>query len=267
MTQELSWWPSTTEVRAGVTVLSVSYNTKELTAFLLWSLRRILDWQDLEIMVIDNGSTDGSNELLSYAEAAGICRLISNSANRQHGPALNQGLSWLAAHGPLSARVWILDSDCTVASSQALRSALDATQSAAIVGEPQWDPWHRVTSFGLYSLVIDPARVWRPGIGPFADDGDPCFPLLEAARLRGLPTATFPFTAEGHLIHRGRASLAAVLANDERSNPYFDWAVDHHEPHFNLVAGASEHWRSLLDRFHREVPDLSGKAFARSLRS
>jgi GT2 family glycosyltransferase len=40
--------------------MTVSYNTRELTAFLLRSPRTIVSWPELEIVVVDNGSRDGS---------------------------------------------------------------------------------------------------------------------------------------------------------------------------------------------------------------
>ena len=42
--------------------------------------------------------------------------------------------------------------------------------------------------------------------------------LASAARL-GIPMAPFPFTAAGHIIHRGRGRLAAVHATGDRSHP------------------------------------------------
>jgi len=93
------WWPGA--ARAGrdrVAVVSVSYNTRELTGLLLWSLRRIVDWPGLEIVIVDNGSRDGSAELLAEAGRAGVCVLLANDVNRRHGPGLNQAISWLACH-------------------------------------------------------------------------------------------------------------------------------------------------------------------------
>ena len=63
-------WPDRPVTPGLVAVITVSYNTRELTALLLWSLRRILDWKSLEIVVVDNGSKDGSAELLARIDAA-----------------------------------------------------------------------------------------------------------------------------------------------------------------------------------------------------
>jgi hypothetical protein len=209
---------------------------------LLWSLRRIVNWPDLEIVIVDNASRDGSAELLAEAAHAGVCVLLANDVNRQHGPGLNQGISWLASRpGPRPAWIWILDSDVVVARPDVLCAALAVadSQRAALVGEPQWDPWHQAERFGLYSLLLDPARVWRPGIGPFTDGGDPSFDLLSCAARSGLRLAGFPFTAEGQVIHRGRGSLAAVFAAADRSHPLYDWAAGHHDPHFGEVPGSN----------------------------
>jgi GT2 family glycosyltransferase len=65
---DVVWWPAGPGVsRGSVAALTVSYNTWELTGFLLWSLRTIVSWPELEIVVVDNGSRDGSAQLLAEA--------------------------------------------------------------------------------------------------------------------------------------------------------------------------------------------------------
>ena len=68
--------------------------------------------------------------------------------------------------------------------------------------------------------------------GPFTGGGDPSLELLTSAARLGIPMAPFPFTAAGHVIHLGRGSLAAVHAAGDRSHPFYEWAEDHHDPHF-----------------------------------
>jgi glycosyltransferase involved in cell wall biosynthesis len=266
MVSDVVWWPGAPEAsRQRVAVVSVSYNTRELTGFLLWSLRRIVTWPALEIVIVDNGSRDGSAELLAEAGRAGVCALLANDVNRQHGPGLNQGISWLASRpGLLPAWIWILDSDVIAARPDVLSAALAAAQgeSASLVGEPQWDPWHQIERFGLYSLLLDPALVWRPGIGPFSDGGDPAFDLLSSAERSRLRPAAFPFTAEGYAIHRGRGSLAAVFEAGDRSHPLYDWAIEHHDPHFGEVPGADQRYKALLRAFRTETGTLTGTSLA-----
>ena len=108
-------WPDGPVEPDLVAVITVSYNTRELTALLLWSLRRIQAWQSLEIVVVDNGSEDGSAELLVQVDAAGGCRLIPNTGNTMHGPALTQAMSCLASRSTgLPRWVWVVDSDVVV---------------------------------------------------------------------------------------------------------------------------------------------------------
>lgn len=268
MTKEITWWPlDAAEEDARVAVVTVSYNTRELTALLLWSLYRVLDWPSFDVVVVDNGSHDGSLELLRTAQEAGLCVLLANDSNLLHGPALNQAVSWLAGRpGPSAEWVWVLDSDCVVARPDALQQALSVPDGceAALVGEPGWDQWHRCETFGLYSLLLRPARVWRPPVRPFGAGGDPAHDLLASAEAAGLETAPFRFTADGYVIHRGRGSLAAVAANNERSNPLYGWASDHHEPHFGGVPGAEERYDLLVTDFRRQVGPTTGASLVAS---
>ena len=167
----LVWWPAGPGGvrRGGVAALTVSYNTRELTAFLLWSLRTIVGWPELEIVVVDNGSRDGSAQLLAEAEAGGVCTLLANHGNRHHGPGLNQGISYLATRpGPRPQWIWILDSDVVAARPDALSAAVTVARehSAALVGESQHDQWHPDGRFGMYSLLMDPAMAWQEQTGP-----------------------------------------------------------------------------------------------------
>ena len=263
---DVVWWPRGQKADPErVAVVSVSYNTRELTGLLVWSLCRIVHWPGLEIVIVDNGSQDGSAELLAEAGQAGVCVLLANEINRQHGPGLNQGISWLASRpGPLPAWIWILDSDVVAASPDVLSVAVAAAgrDRTALVGEPQWDPWHQAERFGVHSLLVDPAQVWRPGIGPFTDGGDPAFDLLNSAARSGLRLAAFPFTAAGHVIHRGRSSLAAVFEAEYRSHPLYDWAAGHHDPHFGEVPGADPRYKALLQTVREQTGTLTGTSLA-----
>jgi glycosyltransferase involved in cell wall biosynthesis len=240
---------------------TLSYNTRELTAFLLWSLRTIVSWPELEIVVVDNGSRDGSAQLLAEAEAGGVCTLLANHGNRHHGPGLNQGISYLATRpGPRPQWIWILDSDVVAARPDALSAAVTVARehSAALVGESQHDQWHPDGRFGMYSLLMDPAMAWQEQTGPFASGGDPSLGLLVSAVRLGIPMAPFPFTAEGHVIHRGRGSLAAVHASGDRTHPDYEWAADHHAPHFAGVPGADRRYQVLLHEFRQQTAPLTG---------
>jgi hypothetical protein len=182
---DVVWWPAGPEASGeSAAALIVSYNTRELTAFLLWSLRTIVSWPELEIVVVDNGSRDGSAQLLAEAGRGGVCTLLANHDNRHHGPG----------------------------------------------------------------------------------GGDPSSGLLISAARLGIAMAPFPFTAAGYVIHRGRGSLAAVYAAGDRSHPFYEWAADHHEPHFAGVPGADQRYHALLQEFGKQTGLLTGAALAAACR-
>lgn len=139
-------------------------------------------------------------------------------------------------------------------------------RSAVLVGEPQWDRWHQVERFGLYSLLMDPVPVWQQQTGPFTDGGDPSFDLLSSAARLGMGMAAFPFTAVGHVIHRGRGSLASVYTARDRAHPLYGWAADHHDPHFGDVPGADRRYEALLQTFRDETGPLTGTSLTAACR-
>lgn len=251
-----------------VGVITVSFNTRELTALLLWSLHRVLE-DAVDVLVVENGSTDGSAQLLAEVADSGLCRLLSNDENTHHGPALNQAMNAVIQQDVPPRHVWILDSDVVICRGDALRNALAvaARSEAAIVGERHWDQWRQMHRFELHSLLIDPAQVWRAGAAEFRDDGDPSFDLLEASHRAGQIAEDFPFAAEGYVVHRGRASLAGVVASNDRSHPLYEWALEHHEPHFGGILGAQDRYESLHARFCAEVGDLNSASLVTACQS
>lgn len=73
-----------------VSVIIVSYNTRELLRECLESLHSAGDYPTREIIVVDNASSDGSAAMV--AECFPKARLIANADNRGFGAACNQGL-------------------------------------------------------------------------------------------------------------------------------------------------------------------------------
>lgn len=259
------WWPalSSTSPPSGIVVVSANYNTKPLIAQLIWSLYRFLGPELRSIVIVDNGSTDGSVELLRALAEAGLCQLLANEQNRNHGPALSQGISHLARqHATAEAGecpwIWLLDSDCLIARADAATDAVAAATAAgaALVGQPYWNPWHNEERFSGFSLLLDPARAWRADLGPLPDGGDPVGDFVQAARAQGVPTHPFPFTVDGYLIHLGRSTLAGIYQRGETSNEFYEWAQEHHDPHFQDAPHGQAQHAALIAEFEQQVPDL-----------
>ena len=262
--EDAVWWPSADPSLepSGVVVVTVNYNTKRLVSMLLWSLYRFLGSELRSVVAVDNGSSDGSPEVLQACARAGLCELVLNDTNRYHGPAISQALSHCASRFPGTHGhrpwIWLLDSDCVVARPDAATAAMSAAKDAgaALLGEAAWNTWHADTRLCGYSLLIDPARAWRPDIGPFVEGGDPVGDFEQSCRRLRVPIATFPFTASGSIVHLGRGTLAGVYERRETSNVFFDWAADHHEPHFQQVPQAPATYPALREEFDVAVGDL-----------
>lgn len=79
---------------ARVTVVVVTYNNLEFTRACLESLDRYSDWSNLEIIVVDNASADGTPEFLrTWAAGDEMHHVILNDDNRGFAAANNQGLA------------------------------------------------------------------------------------------------------------------------------------------------------------------------------
>jgi GT2 family glycosyltransferase/glycosyltransferase involved in cell wall biosynthesis len=77
-----------------VSVIVVTYNNIEYTRRCLESLELFSDWQNLEVIVVDNASRDGTQDMLERWAAAGNARqVILNSDNKGFAAANNQGLA------------------------------------------------------------------------------------------------------------------------------------------------------------------------------
>src|SRR5712691_9012356 len=94
-------WPDSSAATGGerprVGIVVANFNTRRLIAQFVFSLYRLLGRSEFaQLVVVDNASTDGSRELLNALHDAGLIHLIRNRSQRYHGPALTQGISWLA---------------------------------------------------------------------------------------------------------------------------------------------------------------------------
>jgi hypothetical protein len=243
-----------------------NFNTRRLIAHLVFSLYRLLGRDEFsELVIVDNGSTDGSRELLNALHRAKLIHLIRNRTQRYHGPALTQGVSWLVRSRPRLEYVWVLDSDVVVLRSDTVRDALAVGRrlDAAMVGQKLGDPAdnrllrHNAEMLNPCSLLFDPRRIWRRPIPTFVEDGAPATALQVAADASGLRLVAFPFVEDEYLVHLGRGTLREIARSGDASNRYYEWALEHQEPHFAGQEGAAERYRGFRDRFEAEVGELT----------
>jgi Glycosyl transferase family 2 len=269
-------WPLTPDhvdggrPRLGIVV--VNFNTARLISQLLFSLYRILGQSEFStVVVVDNGSTDGSREILESLEAAQLIHLVANADQQYHGPGLNQGISWLAERQESADPadridyVWTLDSDVVLLRRDTARDALGAFEGtgAAAVGQIQDNPLTRralrnnPSMLSPFSLILDPVQIWQPSIPPFLDDGAPASGMQVVADADGLRLVSFPFVERGYLIHLGRGTLRAVAESGDTANRFYTWAAGHNEPYYMGQEGAVSTYQRFCEVFDEEVGDLT----------
>jgi hypothetical protein len=269
-------WPRTTDHIGGgrprLGIVVVNFNTARLISQLLFSLYRVLGRSEFAtVVVVDNGSTDGSRQILELLAEAQLIQLVANAGQRYHGPALNEGISWLANRQESAEPadqiqyVWTLDSDVVVLLRDTARDALGAFDGtgAAAVGQIQDNPLTRralrnnPSMLSPFSLILDPVQIWQPSIPPFLDDGAPASGMQVIADADGLRLVSFPFVERGYLIHLGRGTLRAIAESGDTANRFYAWATAHNEPYYMGQEGAPSRYQRFCEVFDEEVGDLT----------
>lgn len=264
-------WPepsSLTPAGEGVAIVFVNYNTFDLTAYLLFSIFRILGTEQLSrIVAVDNNSTDGSRQLLQRFAEAGMIDLICNRSQNYHGPAINQAIAYLAAQqrGSGTAKptryIWILDSDVIILRKDAVVDAVQflKAESAAAAGQFQYDALPEGYAH-ISSLLIDPVKAWRREIAPFDNTGAPAANFQLSLRAHGMKVGDFPYRTDHYLLHLARGTLKSISDRNEEGNLYFQWAKTHSKHHYHGDPGGSRVHELFLDLLRREVPEQTAEA-------
>ena len=262
--------------RARVGIVVASFNTYALIAGLVFSLYRLLGRGEFsELVIVDNGSPNGSRELLSALERAGLITLILNRRHRYDGPALSQGISWLARRQRVVVPrdqldyVWLLDSDVIVLRPDTVRDAITVLDrpDVAAVGESAFEPWHQCKLLELFSLMLDPGLIWRPPLPPLGEHGSPSAALQIAARASGLGLVGFPFVGERYLLHLGRGTLRETANTADTANHYHDWATGHREYHYSGDPAGPELHEAFSALLVSEARDLNPSAVVDACRN
>ncbi|MHA1569004.1 MAG: glycosyltransferase family 2 protein [Alphaproteobacteria bacterium] len=125
----------------GLDVIVTSYNTRDLLAACLDSLRRHAPARSMRVTVVDNASTDGSADLVRqrYPEV----ELVAFDTNRGYGRATNRGLRHLEYDMALLLNA---DTEVTAGCLDRLANCLEQQPEVGIVGPRQ------TTTTGRYQL-------------------------------------------------------------------------------------------------------------------
>ncbi len=121
-----------------VSIIILNWNGRELTCSCLRSIKEETDYPDYEVIVVDNGSTDGSQEMLKREFP--WARLIENPRNLGFARGNNQGME--VAEGDYH---FLLNNDTTVTKGWLAKAVevLESDPRIASVGStlvpPDWD--------------------------------------------------------------------------------------------------------------------------------
>lgn len=268
--------PSRPPESARIGVVIASYNTRDILFGCLFGLRRVLaDPRVVHVVVVDNASTDGTPELLSALQEAGLIQALLNPRQRSHGPALNQGLEWLrrkqieSASGKRIDWVWILDSDALVLRPDVLDAVLPrmAAEQAGLAGEYlSREMTLKIDGYAHpCSLMLRPADVWRRPIPPFDRSGAPAMRMQQRMAALGWKRLDFPFMSAGYVLHLGCSTLQAVWRNQERGHPLFAWSAKENQPHYHGHPQGPRRWRAFQQVLQRELDGEDLDSFVRVL--
>ncbi len=262
-------WPADAPSRIApeacrVGIVIASYNTAEILAGCLFSIFRILgDPRVQRVVVVDNGSSDKSPEMLLAMQDAGLIEVIFNRGQRQHGPALNQGINHLCRkqlNHPEQSRcnlIWILDSDAWILRADTLTASIDHLfkVDAAMAGE--FLPSHMHPEIPGYihpcSMLMNPAHIWRHPYPPFDRSGSPGLRMQKALVARGAKRLNFPFMANQYVLHLGRSTLNMLRQNNEQNHNLYEWSLSSFIPHYHGNKKGEAWHRSFLAQFQAEL--------------
>lgn len=141
----------------GLDVIVTSHNTRDLLADCLNSLKQFPAAQPMRVTVIDNGSTDGSAELVKKHFPR--VQLAAFAENRGFGPATNHGLRHLQHE-----KVLLLNGDTRVTKGciDQLIAHLDRNPEVGLVGPRQTNAQGQLRpSCGEHPTLLREADRWR----------------------------------------------------------------------------------------------------------
>jgi glycosyltransferase involved in cell wall biosynthesis len=221
-----------------VAVAVPTHNRHELLAQLLASLEeQSLPRSQFEVVVVDDGSSDGTPELLREESERGELELTTIRHDTPAGPAAARNAAWRAARAPLVA---FTDDDC-VATPEWLRAGLEAHRAhpgAVVQGRtaPRPDQLHRHSPFSRTQLI--------EGAGPLFETCNVFYPRELLERLDGFADDVYKLPAGEDTDLAWRALEQGATAE------YAPEALVHHEV---LVAGPVGMLKSAL-RWHTAIP-------------
>lgn len=170
---------------ASVSVVVATHDRAERLGALLASLRRqTLPATDFEVLVVDDGSTDGTPSVLEREQSRGALALRTLRRPRAGGPAAARNDGWRAARAPLIA---FTDDDCVAEPGwlDALAAAAHDHRGAVVQGRTEPNPVE-LDQWGTFSRSLAVRRK-----GPWYQTCNILYPRELLERLGGFDASAY----------------------------------------------------------------------------
>lgn len=232
-------------------LIVVNFNTLDHLKLMLATLaEKGSDWNLNNIVIVDNGSTDGSWDFLKLLSSRTRIYCVRNSGRTSHASGLRFGIKASkqicdnSQSGPEN--YFVIDADILFLRNDLLSRMVQMLngEQAAVVGELQYDvgePYAHPSCMLLHGDSYQDPRVW-----PFVDHGAPALWLQRSMRRIGMRIVDFPIKKDEYIVHVGRGSLAGIKAFAHRS-PYASARVT--DPHFHGNPNGEKLWVSKKIQF------------------
>lgn len=240
-------------------LLTVNFST---TRYLKLMLLTLAEQHDLgllsRIVVVDNGSVDGAGPLLDQLECLDRVTVVRHRRRLSHAAGMRAALRALraaeqgvehatpAAPAPPANVLLFCDTDVIFRNPDTLRDLADVfrTTDAAFAGELRRGLYPHPEAQASFLAV---RRDWaeRRRTDPWVDHGAPAYWLQRSIWAQGGVGHDFPSNRGGHILHRGRAGVAAAQRHF-RFHPYA--SASYNQPHFMGVPGGERIWREVEER-------------------
>jgi len=168
-----------------ISVVVSTRDREQRLSRLLVSLRaQTLSRDDFEVVVVNNGSLDGTAAVLEREERRGGLRLRTLTLPRSGGPAVGRNAGWRTASGAIVA---FTDDDCAADPRwlEALAAAARAQPGAIVQGRTDPAP-DEAEGLDVFSRTVEVTE-----LGPFFHTCNIAYPRMLLEELGGFDEATF----------------------------------------------------------------------------
>lgn len=203
------------------------------------------------VVVVDHASRDGGPTFLArLSQEVPRLHLVTRRHFLHHATGMRAGvraLDRVDGSDPAAANLLLFcDPDVVFRSPHTLGLVADAAVGAraAVLGEPR-PRTGAIPSIQASFYVVARGVYARRDVCPPVHHGSPTYWQQLSVRRAGLPVVDFPSNHGGHILHRGRAGVAAAA----RYRPHHPYATVRAGAHFMGVRGGAEAWAEIEGRY------------------